>query len=113
MFYVGQKIVAIKDHSEFAFKKGDEFIVLDIKLTPCCKEQILDIGKTKGSDYSYCVKCDNLYRDWSNVWAFKHYMFAPLEEYSDSMSIAMQLVQEIDQTDKQKVFNPKRETVEN
>jgi hypothetical protein len=37
--------------------------------------------------------------------------FAPLESYRESYSIAIELVQQMEQVDKQKIFNPKKETV--
>ena len=36
LFYIGQEIVAIRNHSQNAFKKGEEFIVLDIQ-QQCCQ----------------------------------------------------------------------------
>jgi len=35
LFYIGQKVVAIRNHSIGKFKKGQEFIVLDI-MKDCC-----------------------------------------------------------------------------
>lgn len=42
---------------------------------------------------------------------FRASRFAPVETFRESYSIAIQLVQELEQVDKQKVFNPKKEPV--
>lgn len=107
MFYIGQKVVAIKDHSQGRFKEGDEFTVLNVMQAYCkCTPQMIDIGfGLKGN--LHCQKCN---RDGghSNTHWFACQMFAPLESYRESFSIAMELVQEMEQVDKQKVFNPKK-----
>lgn len=41
-FYIGQKVVAIKDHSQGIFKKGDEFTVLGIG--ECCNTGLVNIN---------------------------------------------------------------------
>lgn len=44
-WYIGQPIVAIINHSQGVFKKGDEFIIRGLKTSPCnCKNVIIDIG---------------------------------------------------------------------
>jgi len=115
MFYVGQKVVAIKNHSEGVFKKGDTYVVEEL-IQCVCGILYLSIGIIFQTPMHLqkpkCTKCGHKYPPQKHLFHDSK-NFAPLEEYSDSMSIAMQLVQEIDQTDKQKIFNPKRETVKN
>lgn len=114
MFYVGQKVVAIKNHSQMKFKKGDEFIVLGFIKPHCkCKPQLIDIGIYTKPGMSHCDKCNTSFFDNTATWWFSSKNFAPLEEYRESYSIAIQLVQEMEQVDKQKVFNPKKETIKN
>lgn len=72
-FYIGQKIVAIKDHSQGVFKKGDEFTVFNI--VKCC-EYLVDIGLKNGIG-SYCSYCN---KDISqNILFFNESRFAPIE----------------------------------
>ena len=68
-FYIGQKIVAIKDHSQGVFKKGDEFTVLGID--NCCGEYLyINI-------YVYGTICEcNYERDGAG---FNSELFAPVE----------------------------------
>lgn len=79
LFYVGQKIVAIKDHSSGHFEKGDEFTVLDInEYCKCgCNVKIFQ-GElvTHG-----CAKC-NTYKQF-NGYYYAQEMFAPLQELSE------------------------------
>lgn len=44
-FFVGQKIVAIKNHSQLDFKKGDEFFIKEINIGCCIGSELtIDIG---------------------------------------------------------------------
>jgi hypothetical protein len=54
-FFVGQEVVAIKDHSQGNFKKGDEFLIQDIK-NGCCK-LLIDVGIRTGKDFINCRCC--------------------------------------------------------
>lgn len=71
-FYIGQKIVAIKDHSQGIFKKGDEFVVLDIK--KCCENTLIEIGLEWGNRNTICFCSKNHSGNWFADW-----MFAPIE----------------------------------
>lgn len=104
MFYVGQKVVAVDNHSDGLFKNGQVFTVLHIDISKCnCKKQLIYIGIDSDMIFRRCTDCG--YRTPKGRWCwFDTKKFAPLEEYTDSMSIAMQLVQELDQTDKAKTI---------
>lgn len=52
-FYIGQKVVAIRDHSQGVFKKGDEFTVLDLK--QCCNYNLI---KVNANNYMGITKCN-------------------------------------------------------
>ena len=56
-FFIGQEVVAIKDHSEGNFKKGNEFVILGIK-EDCCLIT-LDVGIRTDKDFMKCVFCGN------------------------------------------------------
>ena len=66
VFKVGQKVVAIKDHSQLRFKKGQVFTVLAVGKTPCCGIDVIDIGVKMSFKFVECVcacthKSDNFY----------------------------------------------------
>ena len=111
MFYIGQNVVAIRDHKFGLFKEGDKFTVLNIKKSFCgCCSQLIDIGKERkfDSDIFYCSICEKESAISGLIAWFGSYNFAPLETYRESYSIAIELVQELEQVDKQKIFNPKK-----
>ena len=60
-WYIGQPIVAIVNHSQKRFRKGDEFIVCGLKLSSCkcTPHTLIDISIR---DYAYthtkCVDCN-------------------------------------------------------
>lgn len=75
-FYIGQKIVAIKDHSQGVFKKGDEFTVLGIKKM-CC-ENAIDIGKITHLKKHQC-ECNKIINNTNKIHYIHEDMFAPIE----------------------------------
>lgn len=80
LFYVGQKVVAIKDHSQWSFKKGDEFVVRGIKPKPCgCAGWDINIGISNTRDYStiYCSLC-GIKRSWDGYYCAS--CFAPIQQ---------------------------------
>lgn len=85
-FYVGQKVVAIITHSRNNFKKGDEFIVQDIKKSACCGTWLINIGIKTNYDFILCVICgerrpnDDYYR--AAAFAPKQQMNYPLIKLS-------------------------------
>lgn len=56
MFHIGQRVVAIKDHSEGAFKKGDEFCIRAISIGCNHHPIVLAIGAKIG-DNTWCEFC--------------------------------------------------------
>ena len=76
-FYIGQKIVAIKDHSQGIFKKGDEFTVLGIK-SFCCYNGI-DIGIRIYHNTQSCDDCGTIHYKNCDVCHFDECVFAPIE----------------------------------
>lgn len=76
-FYVGQRVVAISDHSQGAFKKGDEFTIGSIVKT-CCK-WCVTIGIKANYTIRQCSVCKQEYLA-EQQWLFNADMFVPLEE---------------------------------
>lgn len=78
-FYIGQKIVAIKDHSQGKFKKGDEFTVFGFGNTCSCGVICIDIGiKTVNSDLR-CTTCGVVDTNLTGIHYFNETSFAPIE----------------------------------
>lgn len=84
-FYVGQEIVAIKDHSQGDYKKGDEFVILGIK-KGCCNV-LLNIGiiyDFKGySGFTECLICGNIAKSDGYCW-YSQSCFAPKQQLSET-----------------------------
>ena len=92
-WYIGQDIVAIKDHTGGLFKRGDEFKIKGLCESPCkCKSRIkgailIDIGYTD-SRYSgtQCISCGLVHNEF---W-FREYRFAPLDPIKEAISQLME-----------------------
>lgn len=102
MFYVGQKVVCIDDsdiytsvYNEITPKKGIEYTVRDV----CDNESIRLVE---------IINEPQLYIGGFMECLFRPFRFAPLETYGETYSIAIQLIQELEQVDKQKIFNPEK-----
>ncbi len=78
-FWVGQKVVAIKNHSQGVFKKGDEFIVKAVKINHCnCCKFVIHIGIPNAQrGFLYCKRCLATYTKNWNEWWFNPALFAP------------------------------------
>lgn len=87
-FYVGQEIVAIRDHSQGAFKKGDEFKVTSIKKSLCgCNLWLVTIGilaPTKPA--TKCRRCGAI-TGYHVEWLFGTDNFAPKIEIGEFVSM--------------------------
>lgn len=113
MFYVGQKVVKLESHR--IYKKGDTAIVTAMANCAHCGELHLsldkDSGGTEEDSVIECTDCNKEIKSLPfNKWVSAARYWAPIEEYRESYSIAIQLVQEMEQVDKAKVVNPKKET---
>lgn len=88
-FYVGQKVIAIRNHTDLLFKTGETFIIKDIKIFCCGWVMNIDI-LVFNSCKSECSKCkkvrDGLY--------FSCTSFAPVQENFQSISLEKILEQE-------------------
>lgn len=93
-FYVGQKVVAIKDHSQGAFRKGETFVVIEVIRCPCnCKYWVIDIGKIwTESEFSRCRICEHRIKGFLSYYNAS--CFAPIE--SQFHSITFEQVVEIE-----------------
>lgn len=84
-WYIGQEIVAIKNHVDGEFKIGDTFIVRGLRSSVCkCKSIDIDISKSPHPKYkrgvARCSKCNTVFNDSDEIYWFSQYSFAPLDE---------------------------------
>lgn len=112
MFYIGQKVVALVSYPDFGLTKDSVYTVVDILVCSCGNQFISwgvkhDVIEPKIT----CRKCGKSTPVKFSDWVTDSKNFAPLESYRESFSIAMELVQEMQKVDGQKVFNPKKETI--
>ena len=82
MWIVGKKIMAIKNHSQGAFKEGDVFVLKGVYENVCkCPLLKLDIGKRTNKFISKCPICqDKILLETHNKWLFNENLFKPLDE---------------------------------
>lgn len=89
-FYIGQKVVAIADHSQGCFKKGDTFTVLG-KSKTCCSYLIrIDDDFYFGKNICFCGK-----KFLHQHKFYSEKCFAPIQEISNmTYEEAIELVTE-------------------
>lgn len=82
MWEVGKKIMAIKNHSQGAFKEGDIFVLKGVYENVCkCSLLKLDIGMKTKKFISKCPVCQGkTLLEYSNIWVFNETCFKPLDE---------------------------------
>lgn len=92
-FYVGQRVVAICDHSEGAFKKGQEFVIQGIRPTNCkCGIWDVNVGilddSYNTSLFIMCGRCNTINRQTSDnkYWWFDATRFVPIQENVQTMT---------------------------
>jgi len=82
-FKVGERVVAVRTHSQRCFVKGQLFTVLGVKTIPCCKYLVVDVGLRINHPLIECHICGSL---CSNDNMFYHKNFKPLSDYLSSLS---------------------------
>ncbi|HET8963745.1 MAG TPA: hypothetical protein VFM99_07605 [Chitinophagales bacterium] len=77
-FFVGQRVVAIKDHSQGVFKNGDEFVITSI--FPGCCQWLVTIGIPVNLDKTECTLCGTIHNSPKKERYFGSSSFAPVIE---------------------------------
>ena len=98
-FYVGQRVVAVKTHSQKAFKEGDVFVVKEIRASMCsCHGWEISVGinipQDFDPDYTERVDCGVVFIDKTGRWFFNTSIFAPIQENFQSISLEKILEEE-------------------
>lgn len=81
-FYIGQRVVAIRDHSKGNFKKGDEFVIQNIRPNTCnCIGWEVYIGINNPIwFFQICYHCKAFYPTDNGKMYYRHTSFAPILE---------------------------------
>lgn len=82
-FYVGQKVVAIENQSQGAFKSGDEFVVKSITrpMCGCVNHWIVDVGVKSWCNLIRMTSCcSKTLQMPDSTWFFNANRFAPLQQ---------------------------------
>lgn len=80
-FHIGQRVVAVRDHHQGAYKKGDTFKVKGANKCRCGSCNI-DIGIPSTKRYRKCVPCGHREFVLDGIWWFRETAFAPIEPRS-------------------------------
>lgn len=83
-FYIGQKVVAIKNHSQGLFKRDDDFVIRGLRKSGCCNIWLVDIGRKTSCGIIKCNGCGFAERSEIGWYAAK--LFAPIESKFESIS---------------------------
>lgn len=82
-WYIGQRIIVIRNHSQGFFKKGDEFIIKGLSESICnCKGLLIDIGiRVNTRQVGRIVRCRYCRGTYikSNVAWFSEINFQPFD----------------------------------
>lgn len=98
-FYVGQKVVAVTNHSQGKFKTGDEFTVLGV-MGACCIDWLIDVGVPTDKE-GKCHVCESTFENDGHHW-FAHYCFAPKQQ----ANFPLMTFKEIVKKEKEEVIIP-------
>ena len=86
-WYIGQKILCIKNHSKNVVTKGQEFIVLGVLAPDCvCNLYALNIGYPTDFAIFKCPDCSAM-QDYSkeSIYWFCETLFIPIEYLENSI----------------------------
>jgi hypothetical protein len=67
-YRTGDDIVAIKDHSQGVFLKGDVFTAMAIQRNSCGCILVVDIGLKSDRPFTKCPACDMNDEKTDNIW---------------------------------------------
>lgn len=74
--------MAIVDHPDGCFKKGEEFLINGLQNSQCkCREVEIDIGQTDNHKTQGCDTCGIGWVVKSNTAWFSEKRFAPIDEW--------------------------------
>lgn len=92
-WYIGQDIVAIKDHIDGQFKEGETFVVKALTKAFCkCQKVLIDVGFKKNYNTLRCGQCntEKYVGDITQLF-YSENNFAPLDTLADITEITEHL----------------------
>jgi hypothetical protein len=92
-YRTGDDIVAIKDHSQGAFLKGDVFTAIALQRNGCGCIFVVDIGLKSDRPFTMCPVCDMNDEKTDKVWWVDARMFRRLLSRSEEADLAEVLEQ--------------------
>ena len=106
MFKVGQRVVCVKSiyssiHNT-GIKEGNVYTITGVYICPKCGNVDVSwgaVGYLCPDSFLMC-HCDTKHHFGINELTVDAGCFAPIQEYGDSMSIAMELIQDMERVDK-------------
>lgn len=87
-YRTGDDIVAIKDHSQGVFLKGDVFTALTIKRNSCGCILLVDIGLKSDRPFTMCPACKMKDEKTDNIWWVDARSFRRLLSRSEEEDLA-------------------------
>jgi len=84
----GDEIVAIKDHSQGIFKKGDVFTAIAMQRNGCGCIFLVDIGLTSDRPFTQCPVCGTNDEKTDQVWWVSAHLFRRLLTRSEEADLA-------------------------
>ena len=78
-YTINDDIVAIKSHSQNAYKEGQLFTCKGLKQSSCkCKTLLVDIGIKVIHHEGMCITCNKVFKT-NNNWWFNAHLFQKLD----------------------------------
>lgn len=87
-YRTGDDIVAIKDHSQGVFLKGDVFTALAMQRNSCGCVFVVDIGLKSDRPFTKCPVCDMNDEKTDNIWWVDARSFRRLLSRSEEADLA-------------------------
>lgn len=87
-YRTGDDIVAIKDHSQGVFLKGDVFTALTMKRGSCGCIILVDIGLKSDRRFTRCPVCETNDEKTDNIWWVDARAFRKLLSRSEEADLA-------------------------
>jgi len=79
-FYVGQKVVCVKTHSQGIVVKGNVYSVKECYLSPCGCNYVVCVGVLATGQFNKCTTCGKRRNPESKYHPISHELFAPVQE---------------------------------
>ncbi len=93
-FYVGQEVLCVDLSGNPEGLQRGVYTVEGIKLSPCCKQLLIDVGVYRGSVSVQCTKCKDIHEISGNKY-FLASRFIPIDNTKSELT-ADEVMEEIE-----------------